>query len=173
MLLRLFLLFTLVPLVELAILVEIGQHIGVGPTVGLVMLTGALGAWLARREGSRSVGEIRRGLAAGRLPAREVFHGLMILVAGAFLVTPGVLTDAVGFLMLVRPLRERVIDLARGRLERRMRSSGGSIHFEHGVSWTSGSPGSSRGDGSRDRSRDAGGGEENGTTDSGGRVIEM
>lgn len=179
MLVRLFLLFTLVPLVELAVLVEIGQRIGVAPTVGLVVLTGALGAWLARREGARSVREIRRGLEAGQLPTREVFHGLMILVAGAFLVTPGVLTDAAGFLMLVRRVRQRVIDLARTRLRDRMRREGGSIHFQHGVSWhsswpgrSSGSPRDAGGPGGSGNTR-SGGTREDGGGDGGGRVIEM
>lgn len=109
MLLRLFLLFTLVPLIELAILIEVGQLIGLLPTLGLVIGTGAAGAWLARREGARSWRAVQRELEGGRLPGRELVHGLIVLVAGIVLVTPGVLTDLAGLLLLLRPVRRAVI----------------------------------------------------------------
>lgn len=130
---RLLLLFTAVPLVELLLLVEIGERIGAGATVLLVLATGVAGAWLARREGTRSFRQIQASLSRGSLPARELFHGLLILVAGAFLVTPGVLTDAVGFALLVRPARDRIISALRSRLERRIARGGGA--------WSAGSSG--------------------------------
>lgn len=123
---RLFLLFTLVPLVELALLIRIGEWLGVLPTVGLVLATGVVGAALARREGVRTWGRVQEELEAGRVPGGEMLHALMVVVSGAFLVTPGVLTDVVGLGLLVRPVREAVIVRVRRSLEARVRE--GSVH---------------------------------------------
>ncbi len=120
MLLRLFLLFTLVPLIELAILIEIGQLIGLLPTLALVIGTGAAGAWLARREGARSWRAVQRELGVGRLPGRELVHGLIVLIAGIVLVTPGVLTDVAGLLLLLRPVRRAVIRKLQDHYARRL-----------------------------------------------------
>ena len=108
MLVRLFLLFTLVPLGELALLFWIAQHTGWLFTLGLVIVTGVVGASLARHEGLRCWLEVQRQLAEGKLPAEPLLDGLMILVAGALLITPGVLTDLVGFALLVPPIRRLV-----------------------------------------------------------------
>jgi len=107
-LLRLFLLFTLVPLVELSLLFWIAQHTGWVFTLWLVVLTGVVGAWLARREGLRCWLEVQRQLGEGQLPAEPLLDGLMILLAGAVLITPGVLTDLVGFSLLVPPIRRKM-----------------------------------------------------------------
>lgn len=115
---RLFLLFTVVPLVELALLIRVGRWLGALPTVGLVAATGLAGAWLARRESTRSWRAVRDRLEAGRVPGEELLHTLFIVLAGALLVTPGVLTDAVGLLALVRPVRARMVEAARARLAR-------------------------------------------------------
>ena len=108
MLLRLLLLFTLVPLVEVALLIWISQYTGLLFTIGLVILTGVVGAWLAREQGLRCWLEVQRQLSQGQLPAEPLLDGLMILVAGAVLITPGVLTDAVGFALLIPPIRAMV-----------------------------------------------------------------
>ena len=108
MVLKLALLFILLPVVELAILVEIGRRLGTLPTVALVVLTGAAGAYLARREGVGVLGRIRADLQAGRMPGPAMVDAVIILVAGVLLVTPGVLTDVVGFLCLV-PATRRLI----------------------------------------------------------------
>lgn len=116
MIFRLFLLFTLVPLIELYVLIRLGGLIGVVPTLGLVVATGAAGAWLARREGFRSWQAVQAELAAGRLPATEMLHALLVLIAGVLLVTPGVFTDAAGLLMLLRPVRAAMIRRTQRRL---------------------------------------------------------
>jgi len=108
---RLVLLFTLLPLAELSLLLRIGEWIGLGPTLGLVIGTGIAGAGLARREGLRTWASVRRELTEGRVPAEGLLHALLILMAGVLLVTPGVITDMVGLTLLVRPARVR---LARG-----------------------------------------------------------
>lgn len=116
---RLFLLFTLVPLGELWLLLRIGAWIGAGPTIVLVLVTGVAGATLARREGAHAWSSVRAEVAAGRIPGRKLLEALLVLMAGIVLVTPGVLTDAVGLLLLVRPLRARLVE----RLEERYRRS--------------------------------------------------
>ncbi len=117
---RLLLLFTLVPLVELYLLIRIGGLIGAGPTILLVLGTGAVGAWLARREGLRSWIAVQRELASGRLPANELLHGLLVVVSGVLLVTPGIFTDAFGLLMLIRPVRTGMIRRVQKRLASRI-----------------------------------------------------
>lgn len=108
MLLRLLLLFTVVPLVELVLLFWIGGHIGGLQTVALVLLTGMAGAALARAEGWRTVQQIQEELNRGRLPGEAMVQAVCILVAGALLVTPGVLTDAAGLGLLIPPVRRLV-----------------------------------------------------------------
>lgn len=123
---RLFLLFTLVPLAELVLLIEVGERIGAGPTVALVLVTGIVGAWLARREGTRSWRTVRRELAAGTLPAEEMLGTALVVLSGAFLVTPGILTDAVGLLLLARPVRSRIAGRIRRSLQARLKE--GAVH---------------------------------------------
>jgi len=102
---RLFLLFTLVPVIELWLLIEIGSRVGAIPTIAVVMVTGMVGAWLARREGLRAMRGLQEAMVRGEMPANALVEGFMILVGGAFLVTPGVLTDVFGFALLIPPSR--------------------------------------------------------------------
>ncbi len=125
MFLRLFLLFTIVPLIELYLLVLIGRWVGLLPTILLVLSTGALGAWLARSQGLRAVAKVREEMAAGKLPAEALLDGLMILIAGAVLLTPGLLTDVAGFALLLpagrRPIRRALAARLRRFMETRTR----------------------------------------------------
>jgi UPF0716 protein FxsA len=116
-LLRLGCLFVLVPLVELGLLIWMGQVMGFWPTFALVAATGVFGAALARREGTRALSTVQHDLAAGRLPAQALMSGAAVLVGGAFLVTPGVLTDVVGLLLLLPPTRSAVLRWLRRGLE--------------------------------------------------------
>ncbi len=100
-----FLLFVLVPLIELALLIQVGQWIGALPTILLVLFTGVSGAWLARREGLRAIRQVQRDVAERGVPGTAALDALCILVGGAFLLTPGVLTDLVGFGLLFPPTR--------------------------------------------------------------------
>lgn len=121
---RLFLLFTIVPLLELFLLLRIGAAIGAWPTVAIVIVTGLLGAALARHEGMRAWRAVNAELAAGRVPAAELLHGFLILVAGVLLVTPGVVTDALGFALLTRPIRSRFLRWLRRRFVGRIEVGG-------------------------------------------------
>jgi len=105
---RLFLLFTVVPLVELYLLIAVGRVLGLVPTIGLVLVTGALGAWFARLEGARVIRRWQEALARQELPKDGVIDGLLIFVGGLMLITPGILTDIAG-LSMVMPLTRRVI----------------------------------------------------------------
>ena len=128
MLSRLIFIFVAVPLVELAILLQIGQWIGLFPTFALVVTTGVAGAALARQQGIRAFVAVQRELAAGRLPGRSLLDGLAILVGGAFLLTPGVLTDLAGFSLLLPASRRWLQRVVRRRLERRIRE--GTVEFK-------------------------------------------
>ncbi len=108
MLLRLLLLFTVVPAVELMLLIRLSQIAGWWFTLGLVLGTGVVGTALARHEGFRWARGIREEIDAGRLPGDPLVDGVMILVAGVLLVTPGVLTDLLGFALLL-PAFRRVV----------------------------------------------------------------
>ncbi|QDT64638.1 FxsA family protein [Calycomorphotria hydatis] len=101
----LLLLFTVVPLVEFSLLIWLGQHMGLLPTIGLVLFTGIVGAALAKREGLRTWARFHAEMAEGKMPANPMLDGMMILAASALLVTPGVLTDIVGFSLLIPPIR--------------------------------------------------------------------
>ncbi len=101
----LFLLFLLIPLVEIYFLIQVGRVIGAGWTVFFVVFTAVLGAALLRAQGLSTLARVQHSLEQGRLPAVALLEGLMLLVAGALLLTPGFVTDAVGFLLLVPPLR--------------------------------------------------------------------
>lgn len=105
---RLLILFTLVPAVELYLLIRIGGTIGVERTVAVILITGALGAYLARREGFRVWQQVRAKLDKGAMPGDELIEALLILLAGATLLTPGFLTDAIGFALLIPTLRKPV-----------------------------------------------------------------
>ena len=140
MLLRLFLLFTLVPVVELALLIRVGGLLGLGPTLLLVLGTGAAGAWLARREGLRAWLAVRDELAGSQLPGESLVHALLILVAGVVLITPGVLTDIAGILLLLPPVRRGLIAHLRHRLKAQIEAGGIRVVGGPGVHF-SGSPG--------------------------------
>jgi UPF0716 protein FxsA len=102
---KLLVLFIGLPLLELAILVKLGEVIGFWPTIGVVIVTGILGASLARAQGFMVYTRIQSELAAGRIPAGELVDGLLILIGGIVLLTPGLLTDLFGFALLIPWMR--------------------------------------------------------------------
>jgi len=106
MFIKLLIIFVFVPVMELYILIEAGRMIGIGATVGLIMLTGVAGAWLARSQGLEILRRIQQETANGQMPARTLIDGALILVGGLLLLTPGFFTDALGFSFLVPITRE-------------------------------------------------------------------
>ena len=105
---RLALLFILLPILELALLIRVGQWMGFWPTIALVAATGLTGAWLARREGLLAFTRFRDQLATGRIPESAALDGVCILVGGALLLTPGLITDAWGLALILPGTRRWV-----------------------------------------------------------------
>ena len=101
MFLRLFLIFTVTPVLELALLIQIGQLLGTIPTIVTVLTTGAAGAALARNQGLTALRRLQRSVAEANFPGDEIFDGFLILMGGLLLLTPGFLTDLVGFAALL------------------------------------------------------------------------
>lgn len=103
---RLLLIVVFVPLLELLLLIEVTRLTSLPVTIGLVVLTGVTGMSLVRWQGLNVWREIKRQLAAGNSPSRQIAHGALIILAGAFLITPGLLTDTVGFSLLIPGIRD-------------------------------------------------------------------
>jgi UPF0716 protein FxsA len=112
-------LLTLVPIVELALLVTLGREVGLVPTLVLCAATGFLGAWLARWQGWRTWMAAQAALGEGRFPAEQVMDGALLLVGGVVLLTPGLVTDALGFTLLLPPGRALIKSGLRRWWERR------------------------------------------------------
>jgi len=121
----LFALFIGVPILEISVFISVGGEIGVGSTIAIVILTAIVGTWLLRRQGLQTLYRLQDQLDQGQLPLREVFDGFCLLVAGAFLLTPGFVTDGVGFLLFIPPFR----DLLRTSLGRFF-AKNGHIHVQ-------------------------------------------
>ncbi|TWU42620.1 FxsA family protein [Novipirellula artificiosorum] len=131
---RLLAAFIIIPLVELALLLRLADATSVAMTLGVVIVTGVIGSMLAKREGVMAWYRFRSALAEGRMPSREIQDGLMVVFAAALLLTPGLLTDGLGFLLLVpagrdlvrRYVLSRYVRFSDVKVERRSRE--GSPH---------------------------------------------
>ncbi len=122
MFLKLLLIFTVIPVVELSLLIKVGSVIGTLNTVMIVLLTAVIGAYMVRLEGLGVIYRMQRTLMEGEFPAEELIDGLMILVAGALLLTPGFVTDTIGFLMVFPGSRKGIKRVLRRYFERRLAS---------------------------------------------------
>jgi UPF0716 protein FxsA len=104
--------FLVVPVVEIYVIVQVGQQIGALPTVALLLVESAIGAWIVRREGSRAWAALRGAVTSGQLPSRELADTALVLVGGTLLLTPGFVTDVFGFFFVLpwtRPLARRLL----------------------------------------------------------------
>lgn len=113
------LLFLVVPFVELFVLIQVGQAIGALPTIAILVVISIAGAWLVKREGLGLLRRAQSEVRAGRVPGRELVDGVLVLVAGALLLSPGFVTDIVGTLLLLPPVRSAVRTVASAQLARR------------------------------------------------------
>ena len=119
-------LLLIIPVMEIAVFIAVGNLIGLWPTLGLVVLTAVIGSVLLRRQGIGTLARIQAEMQAGRVPARELVDGVMILAAGILLLTPGLVTDTIGFLLFVpgvrgtirRVISQRVVVMAKGTTSR-------------------------------------------------------
>lgn len=104
----LLILFIGVPVIEIAVFIQVGDVIGLWPTLIIVILTAILGTALLRQQGLSTLMRAQTSMNEGRLPAEEIFDGVCLLLAGAFLLTPGFVTDSVGFLLFFPPFRKLI-----------------------------------------------------------------
>ena len=123
MLLKLFVAFTIIPIIEIYLLIEIGSMFGALMAVTLVILTGFLGAFLARMQGLQTLYRIQESLREGRMPSGELLDALLIVIAGLVLLTPGFLTDSAGFLLLIPATRNFIKYWLRRQIELRYMSN--------------------------------------------------
>jgi len=115
---RLLVLFTALPLLELFLLIRIGTSLGAAATIGIVLASGAVGAILARRQGFSAWLRVQYEMQQGIFPANSLVDGLLILIASVLLITPGIITDAVGFLALIPGTRRPIRNFLIGKLRR-------------------------------------------------------
>ena len=118
MLFKLFLAFTLIPAVEIYLLIKVGSVVGALNTVLIVVLTGFTGAYLARQQGMQTMVRVRTSLQQGMMPANDLIDALLIFIAGIVLLTPGFITDAAGLLILYPPTRRVFKQFLKHRFER-------------------------------------------------------
>ena len=104
----LFLVVLIIPFAEIYLLLQVGSIIGALPTIFLVVFTAALGAWLLRQQGFATFRRFQENLAQGMIPAYEMIEGPIILLGGLLLLTPGFITDILGFACLIPPLRKKI-----------------------------------------------------------------
>lgn len=129
MFIKLMVLFILIPIVEIYVLLEAGELIGLWPTIGLILLTGVAGAYLARSQGSDTLQRIQSLLAQGEMPTEELLDGAMILVGAVTLLTPGFCTDLFGFCLLVPITRGWIKNIVRNWLQKKVEQ--GHIHIRY------------------------------------------
>ena len=120
--LKLILAFTIIPIIEIYLLIEIGSIFGALTAISLVILTGFLGAFMARMQGLQTLFRIQESLREGRMPSGELLDALLIVIAGVVLLTPGFLTDSAGFLLLIPTTRNSIISWLQHQIELRYMS---------------------------------------------------
>jgi UPF0716 protein FxsA len=125
---KLFLIFAVVPVIELALLIKIGSIIGTLNTIAIVILTAIIGAYMVKLEGLGVMYRIQKNMQEGIFPGEELINGMMILIAGALLLTPGFFTDIIGFLMVFPFSRNHIKKIARRYIEKKMSSGEIRIH---------------------------------------------
>lgn len=114
--------FIAVPIAEIAVFIEAGKWIGLGWTLALIVLTALAGTWMLRQQGLKVLTQTQEKLRHGEMPMGELFTGLCLLVAGALLLTPGFITDTIGFALLIPPLRDALVFFVLRRLMRNPRN---------------------------------------------------
>lgn len=112
----LFILLILVPIIEIALFIQIGGAIGLWPSLAIVVITALIGSTLLRRQGLAALANVQGSVAGGQNPMDHLAHGAFIIVAGIVLLTPGFFTDAIGFLLLVPPVRAALIKAGAARM---------------------------------------------------------
>lgn len=125
----LFLAFLAVPLIEIALFIQIGGAIGLGWTLAIVVLTAVLGTWLVRAQGLLALSQVRGSFSQMQDPTEPLANGAMILFSGALLLTPGFFTDFVGFALLIPPVRKAIFGFVRSRVTVQSFTAGGDPRY--------------------------------------------
>jgi UPF0716 protein FxsA len=128
----LLLIFIVVPLIELFVIIEVGQAIGLWPTIALLFFSAILGSLLLRAQGRAVWRRFNNTLAERRIPHREVFDGVLVIVGGALLLTPGFVTDVVGLLLLIPPSRDAIRGIASKLMLGRVALGGRAAYWGYG-----------------------------------------
>lgn len=127
----LFLLFIVMPFVEIALLIKLGDLLGFWRTIGIVVVTAIVGAYVLQAQGAATLRRVSQSMTSGEPPIKPVVDGFFLAISGAFLLTPGVVTDAIGLLLLVPPVRHAIARWGFGRL---VKSGNFTVHtFETGA----------------------------------------
>ncbi|MTI47303.1 FxsA family protein [Sporosalibacterium faouarense] len=129
MLMKLILLFTITPIVELYILFQLSGVMGTWSTIGLVLVTGIAGAYLAKSEGRLIISKIKMELNEGRIPGNQLLNGLCVLIGGAFLLTPGLITDILGFCLVIPGIREIFKAFIKRKFKKMIEEGNMNIYF--------------------------------------------
>jgi len=116
----LFVLFILVPIVELFLIIKVGAFLGISSTLAILILDSFIGAWLVKRQGLSLIRRAKVRMSAGEMPGDELVTGLAVLVAGVLMLTPGFLTDAIGMALLISPIRSVVIKFLKRKFQGRL-----------------------------------------------------
>ena len=121
--------FTVIPIVELILLIIIHRNSSLLFTVSLILVTGLIGSFLAKRQGTSNYKKIKESFNGGQLPGKELLHGLLILIAGALLITPGVMTDILGFLLLTPPFRSFIGGILSKKIQSKFKVQSQGFNF--------------------------------------------
>ncbi|GLX82886.1 FxsA family protein [Thalassotalea eurytherma] len=130
----LFLMFVLIPIIEITVLIQVGTVIGTWPTVAIVVLTAWLGAKFVRQQGLTTLRNLQEKSARGEIPSNEIITGFLLLLSGVFLVTPGFVTDAFGLSLLIPSVRNGFIKKVQSHIHLQAAAQSGfhSAHFQQG-----------------------------------------
>ena len=116
-----FLVFIIIPLIEIAIFISIGSEIGVLNTIAIILITALVGIFLVRRQGINLLFSAQRNMSQGIMPTEEIKGGIFLLISGLLLITPGFFTDCIGFAMFLKPVQNFVTSKAKGYFQSRTR----------------------------------------------------
>lgn len=132
----LFLLFIIVPIIEISVLMQVGELIGAWPTVAIVIVSAWLGAKYVRQQGIATLQSVQTKMAQGEMPSSEIVTGVMLLVAGVLLVTPGFVTDIFGLLLLVPNVRQALANTVQNHIKTNQGSAFGNAAHFHSSTFT-------------------------------------
>lgn len=133
---KLLIIFTVIPFVELSILLEIASRTSALTTLGIIVATGVIGAYFAKEQGRRVLTQIQMELNSGRMPGNELLHGLCVLIGGILLLTPGIMTDVFGFTLLFPVTRSGYIAFAKNYIQNHFQLGGASFYSNSANQYT-------------------------------------